>query len=73
MWVQVEDQSPVEDSRLQSEIVDAVQIRSKKSYNHDSIVTPLIAKKHKNAMSTEMQRNKIYFKTIDVWKESLEQ
>ena len=38
----------------------------KKSYNHDSVVTPLIAKKHKNAMSTEMQRNEIYNETIDV-------
>ena len=28
MWVQVEDQSPVEDSRLQLEIADAGQIRS---------------------------------------------
>ena len=28
VWVQVEDQSPVEDSRLQSEIADAVKIRS---------------------------------------------
>ena len=28
-----------------------------KSYNHDSIVTALIAKKLKDAMSTEMRRN----------------
>ena len=44
----------------------------KKSYNHDSIVTPLMAKKHKNAMSTEMRKNKIHNETIDVWKQSRE-
>ena len=38
----------------------------KKSYNHDLIVTTLIAKKNKNAMSTEMRRNEIYNETIDV-------
>ena len=38
----------------------------KKIYNHDSIATPLIAKKHKIAMSTEMRRNEIHNETIDV-------
>ena len=36
----------------------------KKSYTHDSIVMPLIAKKPKNAMSTEMWRNEIYTKRM---------
>ena len=44
----------------------SVKVAVKKSYNHDSIVMQLIAKKPKNAMSTEMRRNEIHNETINV-------
>ena len=79
MYVQVEDQSPVEDLRLQSEIAEVVQIRSKEklqppfncnainckqSYNHHSIVTPLIA-------NTNLQCQQKFEETKSITKQSM--